>query len=61
MTLVDVYPSTPVFFAHCSRCGAEARADRGLTADLDATPGTYYCAECAATLRREADLLEAVS
>jgi hypothetical protein len=51
MNLVDVYPSTPVFIAACSGCGGRTQSDRGMVADLDDKPGTYYCRGCAATRR----------
>lgn len=61
MNLVDVYPSTPVFVVRCHHCELRTESDRGLVADLDDRPGTYYCASCAAAMRREAELLKEIA
>lgn len=61
MNLVDVYQSTPVFVVHCSRCGLRTQSDRGLVADLDAAPWTFYCPSCSAALRGAEALVEGVA
>lgn len=47
MNLKPIFPSTPIFTAHCTRCLRVFKSDN-LFADLEGEPfKSYYCNDCA--------------